>query len=66
MGAKTVIAINVGDLADKEDINYSILGLAGATIDAMMRANTKQGGHRGGYRPESAARGLWFARLAQE
>jgi len=42
MGAKTVIAINVGDLNDKEDINYSILGLAGATIDAMMRANTKK------------------------
>ena len=42
MGARTVIAINVGDLNDKEDINYSILGLAGATIDAMMRANTKK------------------------
>ena len=42
MGADTVIAINVGDLSDQEDINYSILGLAGATIDAMMRANTKK------------------------
>ena len=41
MGADTVIAVNVGDLGDKEDINYSILGLAGATIDAMMRPNTK-------------------------
>ena len=41
MGADTVIAVNVGDLSDQEDINYSILGLAGATIDAMMRANTK-------------------------
>jgi len=42
MGADTVIAVNVGDLSDQEDINYSILGLAGATIDAMMRANTKR------------------------
>ena len=41
MGADTVIAVNVGDLSDQEDINYSMLGLAGATIDAMMRANTK-------------------------
>ena len=41
MGADTVIAVNVGDLSDQEDINYSILALAGATIDAMMRANTK-------------------------
>jgi NTE family protein len=41
MGADTVIAINVGDLDDQEDIDYSIFGLAGATIDAMMRANTK-------------------------
>ena len=41
MGADTVIAVNVGDLSDQEDINYSIFGLAGATIDAMMRANTK-------------------------
>jgi NTE family protein len=42
MGARTVIAVNVGDLNDQEEINYSILGLAGATIDAMMRANTKK------------------------
>ena len=42
MGARTVIAINVGDLSDQENINYSILGLAGATIDAMMRANTRK------------------------
>jgi NTE family protein len=42
MGAKTVIAVNVGELADQERINYSILGLAGATIDAMMRANTRK------------------------
>lgn len=42
MGAATVIAVNVGDLSDRETVNYSILGLAGATIDAMMRANTKR------------------------
>jgi NTE family protein len=42
MGARTVIAVNVGDLSDQDNINYSILGLAGATIDAMMRANTRK------------------------
>jgi NTE family protein len=42
MGARTVVAVNVGDLSDQENINYSILGLAGATIDAMMRANTRK------------------------
>jgi NTE family protein len=42
MGARTVIAVNVGDLSDRETVNYSILGLAGATIDAMMRANAKR------------------------
>jgi len=42
MGAQTVIAVNVGDLSDDADINYSILGLAGATIDAMIRANTRK------------------------
>jgi NTE family protein len=42
MGASTVIAVNVGDLGDQEQINYSIFALAGATIDAMMRANTKK------------------------
>ena len=43
MGAGVVVAVNVGDLSDNETISYSIFGLAGATIDAMMRANTKAG-----------------------
>ena len=41
MGADRVIAVNVGDLNDREGINYSMSGLAGATLDAMMRASTK-------------------------
>lgn len=41
MGADRVIAVNVGDLADREGISYTLLGLAGATLDAMMRASTK-------------------------
>ena len=41
MGADKVIAVNVGDLADREGINYSMSGLAGETLDAMMRASTK-------------------------
>ena len=42
MGAQVVVAVNVGDLDDQETISYSILGLMGATLDAMMRANTKK------------------------
>ncbi|HSG00055.1 MAG TPA: patatin-like phospholipase family protein, partial [Vicinamibacterales bacterium] len=39
MGADRVIAVNVGDLDDPEDIDYSILGLLGETLDVMMRSN---------------------------
>ena len=41
MGADRVIAVNVGDLEDREGINFSMSGLAGETLDAMMRASTK-------------------------
>jgi NTE family protein len=41
MGAEQVVAINVGDLSDRESLSYTLLGLAGATLDAMMRASTK-------------------------
>ncbi|HET9369168.1 MAG TPA: patatin-like phospholipase family protein [Vicinamibacterales bacterium] len=40
MGATRVIAVNVGELGDNPDIDYSMLGLAGQTVDAMMRAAT--------------------------
>ncbi len=42
MGADRVIAVNVGDLDDRESLSYTMMGLAGATIDAMMRATTLQ------------------------
>ena len=42
MGADRVIAINVGELEDPDEIDLSILGLAGATLDAMMRASTRK------------------------
>ena len=42
MGADRVIAVNVGELEDPDEIDVSILGLAGATIDAMMRASTRK------------------------
>ena len=42
MGADRVIAVNVGDLTDRETVSASLLSLAGATLDAMMRANTLQ------------------------
>ena len=66
MGADTVIAVNVGDLSDQEDINYSIFALAGATIDAMMRANTKRAVDVGGCRAERPAEEVRIAGLAPE
>jgi NTE family protein len=42
MGADRVIAINVGDLSDREGVSYTMLGLAGSTVDAMMRASTRR------------------------
>jgi NTE family protein len=43
MGANHVVAVNVGELGQAEEINISLLGLAGATVDAMMRATTRAG-----------------------
>src|SRR6185436_1970610 len=40
MGAQHVIAVNVGELDDKTNINYSLFGLVLETLDAMMRVNT--------------------------
>jgi len=42
MGADHVVAINVGDLSDREGVNYTMFGLAGNTLDAMMRASTRK------------------------
>lgn len=41
MGADRVVAVNVGDLTDREAVNTTMIGLAGATLDAMMRASTR-------------------------
>jgi len=41
MGADRVIAVNVGDLSDQPGLSYTLFGLAGSTLDAMMRASTK-------------------------
>ncbi len=43
MGATKVVAVNVGDLSDLKTVDSSLFALAGATLDAMMRANTKVG-----------------------
>jgi NTE family protein len=40
MGADRIVAVNVGDLADREGVSYTLLSLAGSTLDAMMRAST--------------------------
>ena len=42
MGATRVIAVNVGDLADREGISYTMLGVASNALDAMMRASTRR------------------------
>jgi NTE family protein len=42
MGADRVVAVNVGDLADRTAVDRSVFGLAGATLDAMMRSSTKK------------------------
>jgi NTE family protein len=42
MGADRVVAINVGQLADRDSVNVTMFGVAGETIDAMMRASTKR------------------------
>jgi len=41
-GARHVIAINVGELADARAVSYSAFGLMGAALDAMVRANTRR------------------------
>jgi NTE family protein len=41
MGASRVVAVNVGNLDDLKTVDTSLLGLAGETLDAMMRASTK-------------------------
>ena len=42
MGADRVIAVNVGDLSDREAVAYTMFGVAGNTLDAMMRASTRR------------------------
>ena len=41
MGADVVIAINVGFMGDTRDVNYTLFGLMGQTVDVMMQANTR-------------------------
>lgn len=36
MGADRVIAVNVGDLSDREGVSYTMFGVAGNTLDAMI------------------------------
>lgn len=42
MGADRVLAVSVGDLSDREGVRYSMFGVAGNTLDAMMRASTRR------------------------
>ena len=56
MGADRVIAINVGDLSDPDGVSYTMLGVAGSTLDAMMRASTRRALPSGGRSHQRAAR----------
>jgi NTE family protein len=42
LGADYVIAINVGDLTELEEISYTLFGVAGSSLDAMLRASTRR------------------------
>jgi NTE family protein len=42
MGADRVVAVNVGDLSDREGVSYTMMGVAGNSLDAMMRASTRR------------------------
>jgi NTE family protein len=42
MGADRVVAVSVGDLTDQEALAYTLTGLAGATLDAVMRASSRE------------------------
>ena len=42
MGADRVVAVNVGDLSDRDSVSATMLGVAGNTLDAMMRASTRR------------------------
>jgi NTE family protein len=42
MGADVVIAVNVGEIGDRESVKLTLLGIAGDTLDSMMRASTRR------------------------
>lgn len=42
MGADRVVAINVGNLDDREDLSYTLLSVATATLDSMGRASSRR------------------------
>ena len=42
MGARHVIAVSVGGMQNPTAVNYSTFGLMGATLDAMVRANSRK------------------------
>ncbi len=42
MGGDFVIAVNVGEIGDRDIINRTLFGVAGETLDSMMRASTRR------------------------
>ena len=64
MGADRVVAVNVGDLSDREGVSDTMFGLAGETLDAMMRASTDARADVRRRHHQRAAEGVRIARLA--
>jgi NTE family protein len=42
MGADFVVAVNVGEVGDREAVTRTMFGVAGETLDSMMRASTRR------------------------
>ena len=66
MGADRVVAINVGELEDKDALSFTILSVAGSTLDAMTRAATKRALASADVVINVPLESIRFARLAPE
>jgi NTE family protein len=42
IGVDRVVAVNVGDLSDRKGVSYTMFGVAGDSLDAMMLASTRR------------------------
>ena len=64
MGADRVIAVNVGDLSDREGVSYTMFGVAGEHARRDDARLDQARARLGGRRHQRAAQRVWIARLA--